>query len=150
MLLFWIAVVLIPLVDQISKFQVRSKIIKGTQLDTFIPFLKIVNESNGGMAFGIMKGKTLIFIFATTLIILFLFYLLLNLKNKSLWIILGIAFLIGGGIGNLIDRLILGYVTDYLKITFFPPVCNLSDYFVCLGVFILLFNFWDKKSLTKM
>ncbi len=138
---FWSSVILIPLLDQIFKFKVRTELSIGAEINTFIPFLKIVNVSNFGMAFGIMKGKSLLLVIATTLIILFLFYLVFTLKNKNLLTILSLAFLIGGGIGNLIDRLTLGYVIDYLKITFFPPVCNLSDYFVCLGMIFLLISF---------
>ena len=46
--------------------------------------------------------------------------------------------LIGGGIGNLIDRIFLGYVIDYLSISFFPPVCNFADYCITVGTGLLL------------
>lgn len=138
---FWTSVIFIPLIDQILKFKVRTELVKEAEINTFIPFLKIVNVSNFGMAFGIMEGKRLLLSIATILIILFLFYLVFTLQNKNLLIVLSLAFLIGGGIGNLIDRLILGYVIDYLKITFFPPICNLSDYFVCLGMAMLMMGF---------
>ena len=146
---FWTSVILIPLIDQIFKFKVRTELVKGAEINTFIPFFKIVNVSNFGMAFGIMKGKNWLLVIATTIIILFLCYLVFTLKDKNFLITLALAFLIGGGIGNLIDRLILGYVIDYLKITFFPPICNLSDYFVCIGMVILLFELNFKLNLKK-
>ena len=46
--------------------------------------------------------------------------------------------IIGGGVGNLIDRLVHGYVVDYLAVSFFPPVCNFADYCITIGVFILV------------
>ena len=57
--------------------------------------------------------------------------------------------LIGGGIGNLIDRIAYGYVVDYLSLTFFSPVCNFADYCITIGVILLavyLLFFSDKKG----
>lgn len=49
-----------------------------------------------------------------------------------------IALIVGGGIGNLIDRIFLGYVVDYLQLSFFPPVCNFADYCVVAGTALLM------------
>ena len=66
-----------------------------------------------------------------------LIYLIFFKKVKNKLFILSSAFVIGGGIGNLLDRIFLGFVTDYIQITFFKPVCNISDYFITLGVFMM-------------
>ena len=60
-----------------------------------------------------------------------------------------VTLIIGGGIGNLIDRLFRGFVVDYLQLSFFPPVCNFADYCITIGavlmvVFVLFFS--DKKD----
>jgi signal peptidase II len=47
------------------------------------------------------------------------------------------ALIIGGGVGNLIDRVAYGFVIDYLSLSFFPPVCNFADYCITVGVGIL-------------
>ena len=59
--------------------------------------------------------------------------------------------IIGGGIGNLIDRIFYGYVVDYLSISFFPPVCNFADYCITIGavlmvIYLLFFSDFIKKD----
>ena len=51
---------------------------------------------------------------------------------------MSMILIIAGGIGNLIDRVLLGYVVDYIQVSFFPPVFNLADSFVVVGVILLL------------
>ena len=48
------------------------------------------------------------------------------------------AILIGGGIGNLIDRVFYGFVVDYLSVSFFSPVCNFADYCITVGTILLI------------
>ena len=55
--------------------------------------------------------------------------------GKFFYIVVGL--IVGGGVGNLIDRVLYGYVVDYLSLTFFQPVCNFADYCITIGVFLL-------------
>ncbi|RGH89804.1 signal peptidase II [Ruminococcus bromii] len=48
------------------------------------------------------------------------------------------ALIIGGGIGNLIDRIFYGFVVDYISVSFFPPVCNFADYCITVGTLLLI------------
>ena len=58
--------------------------------------------------------------------------------------------IIGGGIGNLIDRVLYGYVIDYLSLSFFPPVCNFTDYAITIGVILLVvYIFFFSDSFKK-
>ena len=57
--------------------------------------------------------------------------------------------IIGGGIGNLIDRIFLGYVVDYIQVSFFPPIFNFADCCVTVGTVLLMVHilfFLDKKD----
>jgi signal peptidase II len=58
-------------------------------------------------------------------------------RPKSKLFYITAALIIGGGIGNLIDRVAYGYVVDYLSLTFFRPVCNFADYCIVIGVILL-------------
>ena len=68
-----------------------------------------------------------------------------------------LALIIGGGLGNLFERVVLGYVVDYLSLSFFPPICNFADYCItagtiCLIVYLLFFSDFlkdDKKKKNK-
>ena len=65
------------------------------------------------------------------------------------------ALIIGGGLGNLFERIFLGYVVDYLSLSFFSPVCNFADYCitagtVCLIVYLLFFSDFLKSDKAKL
>lgn len=137
MILFILISALIPILDFAAKFFVFNNLSTSDEIKTFIPFLSIVKVKNFGIAFGILKGQTGLLILFISVILIALLYLVFSKKIKSKQLLVAISFIIGGGIGNLIDRMFFGYVIDYLKLSFFPPVCNLSDYFICLGGLII-------------
>lgn len=137
MILFILISALIPILDFAAKFFVFNNLSASDEIKTFIPFLSIVKVKNFGVAFGILKGQTGLLILFISVILIVLLYLVFSKKIKSKQLLVAISFIIGGGIGNLIDRMFFGYVIDYLKLSFFPPVCNLSDYFICLGGLII-------------
>lgn len=134
MLIFFLFVVLIPLADFLLKNHVLNNVENYAELSTFIPFLKIAKVRNYGAAFGIFRGRPLFIILITVTVMIFLATMIFKKKNRDRFLTLSISFIIGGALGNLLDRLVFGYVVDYLKLTFFWPVCNLSDYFICVGV----------------
>lgn len=138
---------MIPLTDFFIKFKICNFINVGTELDTIIPFLKIVLVKNYGIALGMFQRKTFITIILTAIVLIFMIFMVVFKKINNRILILASSFILGGGIGNLIDRLSYGYVIDYLKLTFFPPVCNLSDYFISIGavMIVVYFIFMDKK-----
>ena len=137
MILFILISALIPILDFAAKFFIFNNLSASDEIKTFIPFLSIVKVKNFGVAFCILKGQTGLLILFISVILIALLYLVFSKKIKSKQLLVAISFIIGGGIGNLIDRMFFGYVIDYLKLSFFPPVCNLSDYFICLGGLII-------------
>ena len=79
-----------------------------------------------------------IFVALTSVIIVILLYIIIFKKIKSKMFLISSALIIGGGIGNLIDRVLYGYVIDYLQLSFFSPVCNFADYAVTVGTVLLV------------
>lgn len=125
-------------VDQVIKIFVINNLqpIKSvTVIDNLLTFTYVENK---GMAFGMLANQRWIFIALTSIVILALVIAVFNLKNQSRLFYISAALLIGGGIGNLIDRILYGYVVDYIALSFFPPVCNFADYCVTAGVIIFL------------
>ena len=94
---------------------------------------------NYGAAFSILQGYTTLLIIISIVVLIACIY---YYKNKSLR--LGLNFLIAGITGNLIDRIFLGYVRDFINLRIFP-VFNLADSFNVIGV-VLLIYFSLKKS----
>ena len=108
---------------------------------TAIPgLLNLTYVENRGVAFGMMENQRWLIIIATVLVMAFLIFLLFRKVGKNKLFAASVVLIVGGGVGNLIDRVFLGYVIDYLQLTFFPPVCNFADYCVVVGTVCLLYT----------
>lgn len=159
LLLSLILIVLIIIVDQYTKqwaLHFISDIIEKTNgVHTHVKktsFFNIVLVYNNGISFGIFSNllfmKNVLFIIISS-ITAFLIYLLFKTKNNIN--LIAFAFIIGGAIGNLIDRAIYGAVIDFLDFyikTLHWPAFNIADGAVCIGVVIYLINdfFLNKKN----
>ena len=95
---------------------------------------------NYGAAYGMFSDSTLgLTIVSIILIVVFIIYDIYCHSNNW-WYLLGISGIIGGAIGNLIDRLFLGYVRDFISIKLFSFVFNLADLFITIGVICFAIN----------
>jgi signal peptidase II len=102
---------------------------------------------NKGAAFGLFENYTYIFIiFSVTVIIILLIFL--NKKSKNIWLELSSGLIIGGAVGNLIDRVRLGFVIDYLDFKVWP-VFNLADITIVVGTFIFVYIIWTNKEILN-
>jgi len=135
-------VLLVIVADQLSKFWIIRHLRPGEVLwDGGI--CRIINIQNSGAAFGIFKGHTLALIFVDFIGIFVILYLVFGLRNrwpfiKNMPVLTAIALILSGTIGNLIDRLRVGYVTDFIDFKFWP-VWNISDASVTVGTILLAY-----------
>ena len=91
------------------------------------------------MAFGMMKDHRWVFMVFSSIAIIALLVYLFRFRPKSRWMQISMAFIIGGGIGNMIDRIILGYVVDFIDFTLINfAVFNIADSFVCIGAGMMI------------
>ena len=97
------------------------------------------NVENTGAAWGILSGKTVWLILISALMILALFIFNQFIKNKNTFYCISFGFVIGGAIGNLIDRAVLNHVRDFIFLDFWPtfPVFNVADSFLCVGAVMM-------------
>ena len=109
------------------------------------------NGGNSGAAWGVFSGKTIWLIIVSVVMIVVLFLFNHFVKNKNTFYCIAFGFMIGGAVGNLIDRITFKYVRDFIFLDFFPtfPIFNLADSFLCIGavmlaIFILFMS--GKKS----
>ncbi len=133
----------IILSDQVIK-SILVKRLEGGPITVIKNFFSLVYVENYGIAFGLFKNKTLFFIITQSIISLLIMFVIFRLRNKSMPATICLSLILGGAIGNLIDRIRMGYVIDYLSFSIFPPVFNLADSAIVSGAillcFILLFN----------
>ncbi len=140
MLYFFVSLILaVAASDHLIKFLIKTNI-KDTNDVIFWKIFKIIYIENNGAAFGWFQGATWFFVTITILVVGYLFFLVTSKKLKDKISVIASALIIGGGIGNLIDRIIFGYVIDYIKLVVLSPVCNLSDFCVVIGVFIFIIH----------
>ena len=129
---------LVVVIDQVIKYFVCLHL-KPIGITTAIPhLLDLVYVENRGVAFGMFKDMRWIFVALTSVVIVVFTVLLIKNYSKSKLFSTSAALIIGGGIGNLIDRIFLGYVVDYLQLSFFSPVCNFADYCITIGTVLLV------------
>ncbi len=97
------------------------------------------NVQNTGAAWGMFSGKTIWLILISILMIVALFVFNRFVKDKNTFYCLSFGFVIGGAIGNLIDRIWLNFVRDFIFLDFWPtfPVFNVADSFLCIGAVML-------------
>lgn len=129
------------ILDQILKIIVRSNIVLGKEIIIIPKFFYLTNVKNTGGAFSIFENNPLL-LAMFGLIVLFLVYRFI--KNKQLAFIEEVSYslLIGGIIGNIIDRFIFNSVTDYIGIilgTYYYPIFNLADIGIVVSIFIIFF-----------
>lgn len=130
------------MLDQISKFIIDSKLNFDDVVIVIKNFFYITRTSNTGAAFSILEGKTILFLIISIITIVFLTKYINNFKDKKINII-SFGLIIGGIIGNFYDRLIYGYVRDFVKLDLFGynyPIFNIADACIVLGVIFLIIS----------
>lgn len=134
--------------DQLSKYLVTQFIAEREMVD-FIPwFINLTHVENEGASFGMLSDHRWIFMVSSALAIIgIMVFLLLNRKRHVL-LTTGLAFVLGGGIGNMIDRVARGAVVDFFEFTFVDfAIFNVADMFITFGAVILgiYLVFYDRK-----
>ncbi|MAS00062.1 MAG: signal peptidase II [Nitrosomonadales bacterium] len=138
------------LLDQITK----TLIVKNIPETNFIlinSFFKLVNFKNEGAAFSILSNaggwqRYFLSLVALTASVVIIF--LIKKHKKEFLIALGLSLILGGALGNLYDRVILGYVIDFLYFhiqDYYWPAFNIADTSICLGAGILIYTQFVKK-----
>ncbi|PZS08932.1 MAG: signal peptidase II [Solirubrobacterales bacterium] len=123
------------ILDQLTKHMVLAGIAEGSQL-RLVPGLTLVHVSNTGVAFGFFSGGgTLVLLFTLVALAVLVGYFAFRPGRRGLWLPTGL--LIGGALGNLVDRVANGAVTDFIKLPLWPAF-NVADMAITFGVLALL------------
>ena len=137
--IFLIALIIF-IIDQVLKTLASSYL---TNIPIIPNILSLTYAKNYGIAFSMLLEKRIIIIVISILLISFLIYVLKKdyiLKNKDTWLV-NIAFgiLFGGIVGNLFDRIVRGFVIDYINVSFFS-IFNFADIAITFGVVLLIID----------
>lgn len=147
---YWIALSLILVfLDQLTKYIVVQKIPVNDSIVVIPGFFSFSHVRNTGAAFGLFADQRWVFMLFTTVVLIVAVVLLLSGKVKNHWGIVSLSMIIGGGIGNMIDRVLWGEVIDFFAFNFWGyqfAVFNVADIFVCVGTFILAFYIFFSRD----
>lgn len=142
---FWISMLLVVIIDQISKWLVISNMEFGNSIPLIKGIISLTYVQNQGAAFGLFAGNTWIFIVSAVLAVLVIsVYNYRNPLPYNIQIILGL--ITGGAIGNLIDRFRYQYVIDFFDLGWWP-VFNVADMaIVCGGILLIIYTFKSEEQ----
>ena len=137
------------IVDQITKILVVNSLVPGENIEIIKNIFNIIYTNNTGAAFSILLGKRIFLIVVAVLIIGVLLYYIKRNKIDKKRDIIALSFVIGGSLGNLIDRIVRGYVIDFISIkigNYNFPIFNVADILIVIGVFLLLLSSRRRQS----
>jgi len=139
--------------DQWTKYIVRTKLVLGeawVPLPENLPFLRIVHWKNTGAAFGIFPQASSIFTVIAILVSIAIIYYWNKIPSRQKALRLALALQLAGALGNLISRLTLGIVIDFIAVGNFP-VFNVADSSISIGVAILVIATWvEERARVKV
>lgn len=126
------------IIDQIIKYFVSAYLQPVGSVSVIDNIFSLTYVENKGVAFGMFSDMRWIFVVLTSILLVIIIFYMFKKRPKGKFFYVCAALIIGGGIGNLIDRIFYGYVIDYLSLSFFPPVCNFADYCITAGTIMLV------------
>lgn len=134
--------ILLILLDQGTKLWALGSLKPIHSMTVVEGFLDLTFVENRGVAFGMLSGQRWFILLLTVVIVGALVYFYRTLPRKKAYLPLRAALLLvlSGAVGNIIDRLLRGYVVDFFEFTFFDwPVFNVADIYVVVGVLLMVF-----------
>lgn len=149
MLYYLLAAGIIAL-DQLSKFLVVKYMELGESIPLIADVFHLTSHRNMGAAFGILQNQRWLFVVITTVVVIGIVVSLIRIGKKQPRVSLALSLVLGGAIGNFIDRVMTGQVVDFLDFTLINfPIFNVADMAITIGVGVLLLDMFlegRKKS----
>ena len=141
-MLFLITILIIVL-DQVSKYAAVKYLKENSPYIIIKNFFQLHYVENYGAAFGILQDRKIFFVIITSIVIIgIIFFLVKSSYNLNRIMEIALVTLLGGAIGNLIDRIRLGYVVDFISVKFGKgydfPVFNIADISIVIGTFLIM------------
>ena len=133
--------------DQITKILMKSYIQQGNSVHLIKNFLKLTYVTNTGSAFGMLRGMNPALILISAIIAAILLHYLIKTENKTERALL--SLILGGTVGNLIDRIAYGSMVDFIEVPRWP-VFNIADSAISIGVILLIAVYFRQKKSASL
>ena len=141
----------IILIDQISKFIILNTLGYQRSINIIPNFLNITLVKNKGAAFSLFSNSTLLLTIISFLATFFLITIILKYPPRSYWNLNGLAYLLGGTVGNGIDRLFKGYVLDFFELVPINfPIFNIADISINIAIIYFIIDIISTNRNSKV
>ncbi len=134
--------------DQLTKAIVRGQLRVGESWPEE-GFFRFTHAWNTGTAFSLLQDQSTLLTFVSFGAVIALYFVYRSVESPTIWVRMAFGLLLGGALGNLLDRLRLGHVTDFFDVGPWP-IFNIADSSIVVGIFVLFLYFWfnseDKKE----
>ncbi len=140
----WILLILSFGLDQLSKTLVIENLRRGESWPEE-GFFRITHAWNTGTAFSLFQDQSTILTFVSFGAVIALYFVYRTVESPTVWVRMAFGLLLGGAFGNLIDRIRLGHVTDFVDVGPWP-IFNVADSSIVVGIFVLFLFFWTNQS----
>ncbi|MFD1955173.1 signal peptidase II [Paenibacillus thailandensis] len=146
------------IVDFVTKKLIAARLEIGEQISVIGNFFLITSHRNRGAAFGILQEQRAFFIVITVVIVAAIIWYMQSIRdNRRSVLFTGLGFVLGGAVGNFLDRLLYGEVVDFFQFNFGSytfPIFNVADSAICCGVALIILDTLlsakeEKKSLNN-
>ena len=138
----------IVILDQLTKIWIQSSMTLGMSIPVIKDVFHITYILNPGAAFGILENQQIFFIVVGVAIVAAAIYFYPSIRRENRWIRYGAALLMGGAVGNLIDRIQNGLVIDFFDFRIWP-VFNIADIAIVVGVGCIIYALLFKADLKR-
>lgn len=135
-------------VDQVTKYIIYTGMLPGESIPVFPPVFYITYVLNPGAAFGLLAHRTNLFIIVSLLVVAGVIAGYRYLPRERTLVHNALGLVVGGALGNLIDRIRLGRVVDFLDFRVWP-VFNLADTAIVIGALLLVIDVWRADNENK-
>ncbi|KJS81437.1 MAG: hypothetical protein JM58_16715 [Peptococcaceae bacterium BICA1-8] len=136
---FWITIVIVLIIDQGTKILVKTTMSLYESIALIPNIFHLTYIENPGAAFGLLANQRVFFIVITTIILLAVIYFYNQLKGQHLLLRIALGMVVGGALGNLVDRVRMGTVTDFFDFRIWP-VFNIADSAIVLGMIYISYQ----------
>lgn len=153
MYLYYLVALLVIIIDQFSKWLVVKYMTLYEQIPVIDNFFYLTSHRNKGAAWGILQGQMWFFYVITVIVVIGIIYYMQKYARGNILLSLSLSFVLGGAIGNFIDRLFYQEVVDFLDFIIFKydyPIFNIADSALVVGVILIIIaTFIDEKKKGK-
>jgi signal peptidase II len=151
--IYYLLALVIIAIDQITKILIVKNMELGESIQVIENFLHITSHRNTGAAWGILAGQMWFFYIVTVIVVIGLIYYIQTMARTHILLGISLGLMLGGAIGNFIDRLFRKEVVDFVDTYIFGynfPVFNVADSALTVGVILLMiFMFFEEKLLKE-